>query len=227
VFAIDKDNSSELFFRTSDPTFSIDNKGQISSVDRLDADQNNNRFFIYKFNVTVSDGIFEDIATIHLRVDNVNDESPVFIPTSTYYASVSRDAQAYTPVLQVQAIDPDHDRVRFSFEGTDGEATQSTDLFYIDADIGLIRLSPTLNADDLIRATSPQQLTVFGIDDGSCCNDETRNIKHISRAVVHIVLKSVNQHAPQFVDCSSYSEKATLVEGVYEANSPIIIQVEN
>lgn len=93
VYAIDKDNQdngnmSSLFFQISDPNFSVDNQGRISAVHRLDADQNSNRFFIYKFNVTASDGIFEDQTTVHLRVDNTNDESPIFLPTSIYYASV-------------------------------------------------------------------------------------------------------------------------------------------
>jgi hypothetical protein len=72
VYAIDKDNSKNgnlttLSFRISDPNFAIDNQGRISALDKLDADQNGNRFFIYKFNVTVSDMIFEDTATVHLR----------------------------------------------------------------------------------------------------------------------------------------------------------------
>lgn len=141
VYATDKDNQNgenfdQLFFRTSDPNFAVDNQGRISAVNRLDADQNNNRFYIYKFNVTVSDGIHEDMTTIHLRVDNTNDESPVFLPTSTYYSSIVRDAQANTPLFQVQALDPDQDRVRFSFEHEDGKQSQLTDLFYIDIDTG-------------------------------------------------------------------------------------------
>lgn len=141
VYTVDKDNSeygnlSAPVFTVSDPNFSIDSQGQISALYRLDADQNDSRFFIYKFNVTVSDGIFEDTAIVHLRVDNVNDEYPIFLPTSTYYASVAKDAQANTPVLQLQAIDPDQDRVMYSFEDADGRKSQFTNLFYIDPDTG-------------------------------------------------------------------------------------------
>jgi hypothetical protein len=56
-----------MSFTISDPNFSIDNEGRISALNRLDADQNDSRFFIYKFNVTVTDTIFEDTATVHLR----------------------------------------------------------------------------------------------------------------------------------------------------------------
>lgn len=92
--------------------------------------------------------------------------------------------------------------------------------------LGLIRLSPSLDLNTLNRASSPQQLTVVAFDDGSCCNDESRLVKHTSRATVHIVLKTVNNHAPQFIDCASYSEKAKLIEGVYDSkNSPVIIKV--
>lgn len=163
---------------------------------------------------------------LFLRVDNVNDEYPAFLPTSTYYASVAKDAQANTPVLQLQAIDPDYDRVMFSFEDADGRKSQFTSLFYIDPDTGLIRLNPALDANDLSRANSPQQLTVIAFDDGSCCTDDSRFLKHVTRATVHIVLKHVNDHAPQFLDCASYSERAALMEGIYDSNnSPVIIKV--
>jgi hypothetical protein len=125
-------------------------------------------------------------------VDNVNDAFPYFLPTSTYYASVAKDAQPNTPVLQLQAVDPDHDRVMFSFEDADGRKSQFTSLFYIDPDTGLIRLNPSLDTNDLAKATSPQQLTVIGFDDGSCCTDDSKYLKHVSRATVHIVLKNVN-----------------------------------
>jgi hypothetical protein len=83
-----------------------------------------------------------------------------------------------------------------------------------------------LDANDLSRASSPQQLTVIAFDDGSCCTDDSRFLKHVARATVHIVLKNVNNHAPQFLDCSSYSARAELMEGIYDANSsPVIIQV--
>lgn len=92
--------------------------------------------------------------------------------------------------------------------------------------VGLIRLSPSLDSNDLVKATSPQQLTVVAFDDGSCCNDQSRFLKHVSKATVHVVLKNVNNHAPQFLDCSSYSTKAELMEGIYDAtNSPTIIRV--
>lgn len=72
VLAIDKDNSKHgnlttFSYTVSDPNFSIDNEGRISALNKLDADQSDSRFFIYKFNVTVSDTIFEDTATVHLR----------------------------------------------------------------------------------------------------------------------------------------------------------------
>lgn len=129
--------------------------------------------------------------------------------------------------MQVQAVDPDYDRVMFSFEDEDGRKSQFTHLFYIDLDTGLIRLNPALDANDLSKASSPQQLSVTAFDDGSCCTDDSRFLKHVSRATVHIVLKSVNNHAPQFLECSSYSAKAELMEGYYDqSNSPVIVKVQ-
>lgn len=48
---------------------------------------------------------------MHIRTENSNDEAPTFIPNGTYHAFVAEDAQSGTPVVQIQAIDPDRDQV--------------------------------------------------------------------------------------------------------------------
>lgn len=52
---------------------------------------------------------------IQIRTENTNDEAPNFIPTNTYTAFVAEDAQGGTPVIQVQALDPDRDQVKCSY----------------------------------------------------------------------------------------------------------------
>lgn len=48
---------------------------------------------------------------MHVRTENSNDEPPTFIPNATYTAFVAEDAQSGTPIVQIQAIDPDRDQV--------------------------------------------------------------------------------------------------------------------
>lgn len=55
--------------------------------------------------------LHSSIFQVHIRTENVNDEAPVFIPNETYHAFVAEDAQSGTPVVQIQAIDPDRDQV--------------------------------------------------------------------------------------------------------------------
>lgn len=49
---------------------------------------------------------------VQIRTENTNDEPPVFIPTNSYTAFVAEDAQGGTPVIRVQALDPDRDQVK-------------------------------------------------------------------------------------------------------------------
>jgi hypothetical protein len=76
VRAFDKDEnpsftndniSSNLTYSVSDPNFAIDEQGAITAIRRLDADQNRDRFYIYRFNASVTDGIFEDTATVRIN----------------------------------------------------------------------------------------------------------------------------------------------------------------
>lgn len=48
---------------------------------------------------------------MHIRTENTNDEAPDFIPSRMYSAFVAEDAQGGTPIVQIQAIDPDRDQV--------------------------------------------------------------------------------------------------------------------
>jgi hypothetical protein len=50
---------------------------------------------------------------------------------------VAEDALGGTPVLQIQAIDPDRDQVNYAFIDVDGEETNIDELFQIDSDTGM------------------------------------------------------------------------------------------
>ncbi len=48
---------------------------------------------------------------------------------------MAEDAQGGTPIVTIQALDPDRDQVSYSFVTPDGETT-TTELFEIDKDTG-------------------------------------------------------------------------------------------
>uniref|UniRef100_A0A183EFA5 CA domain-containing protein n=1 Tax=Gongylonema pulchrum TaxID=637853 RepID=A0A183EFA5_9BILA len=126
-------------YSLSDDHFKINDRGEISARKRLDADQNRERFYIYRFNVTATDRgepPLSSTAAVHIRTENTNDEAPIFIPTGNYQAYVAEDAQGGTPVVQIQAIDPDRDQVFYAFLLPNGNEAVSTGLFEIDRDTG-------------------------------------------------------------------------------------------
>uniref|UniRef100_A0A0K0CWJ1 Cadherin domain-containing protein n=1 Tax=Angiostrongylus cantonensis TaxID=6313 RepID=A0A0K0CWJ1_ANGCA len=103
----DKDSGENARVRYSvdNNNFTVNDKGEISSKNRLDADQFKERFFIYRFNVTAIDfgsPSLSSNATVQIRTENTNDEAPVFFPTGQYTAFVAEDAQGGTPVVQIQ-----------------------------------------------------------------------------------------------------------------------------
>uniref|UniRef100_A0A914QFP9 Cadherin domain-containing protein n=1 Tax=Panagrolaimus davidi TaxID=227884 RepID=A0A914QFP9_9BILA len=233
VRAIDKDfgENSRIVYTVDHPDFSVSDSGEISAKKRLNADQNRERFFIYRFNVTAEDRGMprrRTSATIHIRTENTNDEPPMFVPTREYSTAVAEDAQGGTPVLQIQAIDPDRDQVSYGFLDEYGYETFETELFEIDKDTGLIRLKENVSPMELLNYGSPYNLTVVAKDDGSCCDDEENNLLlHTQTAIVRIGIADVNNNKPEFPECSSYSQKAKIEEGQYRhGEAPIIIQVQ-
>uniref|UniRef100_A0A1I8AAX7 Cadherin n=1 Tax=Steinernema glaseri TaxID=37863 RepID=A0A1I8AAX7_9BILA len=231
VQAEDKDagKNSELIYSIDDRNFTINSKGEISARVRLDADQNREKFFIYRFTVTVMDKgtpPLQGHAQVQIRTENTNDEAPMFMPTRQYTAFVAEDAQGGTPVLQVQAIEPDRDQITYGFMDRFGRESNENELFEIDQDTGLIRLGPNVDSQDLLKVQSPYNLTVFARDDGSCCGFTPGGVTHTSTATVLIGIADVNNNKPEFRDCDTYSQQARIEEGIYRSNPPTIIRVK-
>uniref|UniRef100_A0A915E4Z3 Cadherin domain-containing protein n=1 Tax=Ditylenchus dipsaci TaxID=166011 RepID=A0A915E4Z3_9BILA len=233
VEARDQDSgiNAQLDYFVDHPHFSINSHGEISASSRLDADQKQEGFHFYRFNVTATDrGIpvpLKGSALVHIRTENTNDEAPVFVPTAEYTASVAEDAQANTPVVQVQAIDPDRDQVTYWFK-VDGsnELKSKTDLFEVDRDTGLIRLRAGLSSSELMKLDAPfLLLTVVAKDDGSCCAASTET--HESTAKVRVSIADINNNKPEFPHCADYKNTAVIEEGQYKtAESPVIITAQ-
>ncbi|CAI5439270.1 unnamed protein product [Caenorhabditis angaria] len=231
VTAIDKDSgmNSEIVYSLDNKNFSINENGEISARVRLDADQFNERHFVYRFNVTAKDRgdpVLSSSAMVHIRTENTNDESAVFLPTSQYTAFVAEDAQGGTPVIQIQARDADRDEVTYSFLDRNGRGpTQTMNLFTIDQHTGLVKLRHGVTPVDLAEAQNPINLTVMAQDDGSCCVHPSET--HISYATLLIGIEDVNNNKPEFPECAKYSEMAKIQEGTYKTGTPpTIIQVK-
>ncbi|VDK82941.1 unnamed protein product [Litomosoides sigmodontis] len=229
VQADDKDGgeNGRIKYTLSDNNFTINDKGEISARTRLDADQKRERFFIYRFNVTATDygePTFSSSAVVHIRTENVNDEAPKFIPNDTYHAFVAEDAQSGTPVVQIQAIDPDRDQVFYTFLLSNGEETSTTKSFEIDRDTGLIRLGANVKLEDLLHEATQYNLTIVARDDGSCCG-QAASMLHMQTATVTIDIADVNNNKPEFRSCDTYSSIARIEEGDYKTNAPVILKV--
>ncbi|KAI1722266.1 cadherin domain-containing protein [Ditylenchus destructor] len=235
VQARDRDSgaNAQLDYFVDHPSFAVNENGDISVRLRLDADQKQEGFHFYRFNVTASDrglpNSLQGSALVQIRTDNTNDEPPMFIPTAEYTASVAEDAQGGTPVVQVQAIDPDGDQVTYWFkeEGT-GHAVSTTQMFEIDRDTGLIRLRPNTEPLELLKYESPYNLTVMAMDDGSCCLATSLDLipNHKPVAHVRISISDVNNNKPSFPNCMDYGS-SSIEEGQYRAHeSPVIVRAQ-
>ncbi|EGT50929.1 hypothetical protein CAEBREN_30886, partial [Caenorhabditis brenneri] len=251
VTAIDKDSgeNSRITYTVDNQNFSINENGEISAKVRLDADQFNERHFVYRFNVAARDhgqpNSLSSSAMIHIRTENTNDESAVFLPTSQYTAFVAEDAQGGTPVIQIQLLSPflvfvaskprqtlaifqardaDRDEVTYSFLDKNERSTQTMNLFTIDQHTGLVKLRHGVSPVDLAEAENPINLTVIVQDDGSCCVYPSKT--HTSYATLLIGIEDVNNNKPEFPDCSKYSEIAKIQEGTYKTDPPTIVKVQ-
>ncbi|PIC54303.1 hypothetical protein B9Z55_003605 [Caenorhabditis nigoni] len=229
VTAIDKDSgdNARITYSLDNQNFSINENGEISARIRLDADQFNERHFVYRFNVTARDhgtNQLSNTAMVHIRTENTNDESAVFLPTSQYTAFVAEDAQGGTPVIQIQARDADRDEVTYSFMDKNQRSTQTMNLFTIDQHTGLVKLRHGVTPIDLAEAENPINLTVIVEDDGSCCVYPSKT--HTSYATLLIGIEDVNNNKPEFPDCARYSEIAKIMEGTYKSDPPTIVKVE-
>jgi len=102
-------------------------------------------------------------STVHVRLTDVNDNPPQFVPGSHYAVSVPEDASVGTPVLRVAAVDPDTGvsrRILYSMQHPHVGI-----VFTIDAVSGVITLMQLLDREQ--RAS--YNLTVLASDQVRLC----------------------------------------------------------
>lgn len=84
-------------------------------------------------------------SAVHIRLTDINDVAPQFVPHSHYTGSVAEDAPVGTPILRVAAVDPDiglSRRIRYSMEPPHVGV-----LFTVDAISGVITLLQSLDRE--------------------------------------------------------------------------------
>ncbi|XP_041348330.1 cadherin EGF LAG seven-pass G-type receptor 2-like isoform X2 [Gigantopelta aegis] len=124
-----------------------------------------------------------DIADVEIKVDDVNDNSPLF-SEDTYQAHVREDALPGR-ILQISATDKDtgiNGKMYYTFHnGNDGNGD-----FTIDSALGIIRVAKPLD-----RETKPYyELVAYAVDRGL----ESRN----TSVKIKIIVDDVNDNRPKF-----------------------------
>ncbi|XP_071179939.1 neural-cadherin-like isoform X3 [Mytilus edulis] len=200
VTANDEDLNSVLSFWVSEPLFRVvslsSNEGQLQVNSTLDYDRQTSHR--YEFDIYVKDnGVPSRTSQAKVLIDltNVNDEKPQF-QDDNMVTTIKDNIASGTDVYLVQAVDPDGDKVTYSFENN----ANVKDIFQINGQTGQITVQGSVppNIDQY-------NLKIWATDDGSCCTASRPNQRQESTVTVNIV-DAVNTK-PSFTDCSSYRPK--------------------
>lgn len=184
---------------------------------------------LYRFDVLACDkGEVSLCATakVSIPISNVNDEKPKF-DQKVILATLDENVPSGAYVTTIQATDGDGDRIAFRLKDTTGP-------FEINRDSGIVKIKTNRKIDP---NEDYYNLTIYAQDDGSCCcpnakkvvTHKTQNynckvVTNQEEATLVIKIRDINDHAPKFHDCSSYSQIAQV-----EEEKPIgtnVIQVE-
>jgi len=125
----------------------------------------------YNLTVVAQDGGgLQCRSAVHIRLTDVNDNAPQFVPHRHYVGSLAEDASVGTPVLRVAAVDPDigiSRQVRYSME-----PPHAGTLFAVDAVSGVITLLQTLDREH----QASYNLTVSASDQVSLRTSSTHEL---------------------------------------------------
>ncbi|XP_040171668.1 DE-cadherin-like [Anopheles arabiensis] len=186
VTARDPDATSLLYYTivsgNEGLAFKIDNNtGRISINNRLDYETVRE----YTLIVQVDDGIFQDNATVSIKVKNVNDNPPRFtglrnvtIPEETIPSGCIMTVQAYDPDIENRS-DPQH--IRFFY------VDEYDDAIEID-DSGCLRVKRALDRDPPLGSKRWQFIITATDEDGAGKK---------TPATVIISLEDINDNAPR------------------------------
>lgn len=172
---------------------------------------------VYRFDVIACDKGKEPLcanAKVSVPMSNVNDEKPRF-DMKVITSILDENVPPGTFVTTITATDDDGDRVFFSLK-------DETSPFEINRESGIVKIKNDRRID---AKQDYYNLTVFADDDGSCCchngNKQKSVINYASNcnvktnreeAILVIKINDINDHAPKFIDCDSYSRLAQVEE---------------
>lgn len=169
---------------TESVPFAIDDKGVISTEDKLDYETQKS----YTLDISLSDGNITDYATVFIRVTDVNDNSPVFGTTNPTIA-IMENLPVGTNVTSVSATDVDegfNGLVVYILKGGEGKMD-------IDSS-GLILLQKVLDREE----QELYNLTVIASDQGQPPRSTALNLT--------VIVDDVNDNPPVF-NSSRYEVK--------------------
>uniref|UniRef100_A0AAG5DFH9 DE-cadherin n=1 Tax=Anopheles atroparvus TaxID=41427 RepID=A0AAG5DFH9_ANOAO len=186
VTAIDQDTASLITYSIISgnvgDAFKIDeNTGRISVNSRLDYETIREYMLI----VQADDGIFQDNATVSIRIENVNDNPPRFIDLRN--VTILEETIPPGCIMNIKAYDPDIEsqdepqHIKFSF------VKEQEDLLEID-DSGCLRLRKALDRDPPQGFKSWQFIITATDEDGAGKK---------TPATVNIILEDINDNAPR------------------------------
>ena len=115
VLTTDLKNPSYTLSGSDSSLFSITNSGEISFLSPPDyEDPIGSKGNVYEIEVTVSEGEYEEVRSISIRVEDVSDN---FGPTITNPGSLNVPENTVTPITTLVAVDPEGDGFTFSLNG--------------------------------------------------------------------------------------------------------------
>lgn len=236
----DSSENSEIKWQVSNPNFYVvpfsdtdSTRAKIYNSRRLDFEIPQH---MYRFDVIACDKGQPSLcasAKVSVSISNVNDEKPKF-DQKVILATLDENVPSGAYVTTVQATDGDGDRIFFKLKDESGP-------FEINRESGIVKVK----ADQKINPKEDYyNLTIYAEDDGSCCcqtpnsaaannkvqlkylqvNPNCKSKTNREEATLVIKIRDINDHAPKFHYCDSYSRTAQV-----EEEKPIgtnVIQVE-
>lgn len=158
--------------------FSISSTGKLSTRAKFDYDEGPQN---YSVSVSITDGVTSDSAVVKVQVTDINDNSPVFTPSSVTQ-SVLEDTEIGSNVTQFLATDKDsgfNKEIRYSLRGGEGR-------FSVDPVSGMVSLAAELDRE----TTAEYNLLLVAEDQG-------RPAKSAS-ASLQVQVSDINDNVPKF-----------------------------
>lgn len=209
VTAADRDEGSNghvtYRFQEDSTLFTVDaDSGAISlrAGQALDYERTNRTF---PLTVVATDGTFSSTAQVILRVQDENDNPPVFDPTTTTTISVMENQPSLTPLLQVSATDADsaaNALIRYSLSGD----VRAMDSFGISKETGSLYTTRRLDRE----VQQNYQLSINATDSGSPSRSDTM--------IIAVKVLDVIDDPPIF----SQGTYGSYITGRLPANSTIV-----